>query len=265
MNTATALASLIPWAAYLGATAVAYVWVGYSFSPVGLLSAGPLYLPFVALPSLLLLAVARHRATKIVVLVVMTATAVLAAVLVVTTEDGQAGLAVFLVSYVAIPLFAVIWVGQAVIPRIAKRGPEGQPRVLVDAEPSDRLRALVIDGVIAGAALVVPVTALSDAHYEVAAAVSGVVAATAYLGGSIAWRARTVGQSLLGLSVVDAKSFSRVGPIRAFARSLIVVLEVLGAATIILLPPAVAEIVSTLLTKRSLTDRLLRTTVLASR
>jgi uncharacterized RDD family membrane protein YckC len=137
--------------------------------------------------------------------------------------------------------------------------------VLVAASASDRLRALTIDTVLLSAVLVAPVTVLSDAGHEVAAVASAVLPTAAFLGGCVARRGRTIGQSLLGLSVVDADTLGRVPPIRAFPRSLIIALEVLGTATIILSPPALAELASARLTGRSLTDRLLRTTVLVRR
>lgn len=78
MKRSTALVALIPWAAFS--------------------------LAAVALPSALPLAAARHRWVKLLVLVVMAATAALAGVLVVTTDDAQAGLAVLFVPYGAVPL-----------------------------------------------------------------------------------------------------------------------------------------------------------------
>lgn len=67
-----------------------------------------------ALPSLFPLAAARAGVMRGVVLVLMTAVAAVAGVLVVATDDAQAGLAVLLVSYFAIPLAALLWIGQAV-------------------------------------------------------------------------------------------------------------------------------------------------------
>lgn len=87
------------------------LWVEFRSVSIGVLVAGaPLYLGFVALPSLLPLAAARAGVMRAAVLVLMTGVAVLA----VATDDAQAGLAVFLVPYVAVPLAALLWIGQAV-------------------------------------------------------------------------------------------------------------------------------------------------------
>ena len=104
-----ALASLLPWAAFLVATALADRWVDHtSGSFAGLVASAPWYLGFVAAPAYLPLAAARHRLVRIAVLVVMTATAGTAGVLVVASDDAQAGLAVLVVSYVALPLAGAI-------------------------------------------------------------------------------------------------------------------------------------------------------------
>jgi hypothetical protein len=106
------LASFVPWAAFLGATVLADLWVDdRSTSHGGLAAAAPHYLGFVALPSLLPLAAARRGATWIVVLVVMTAVAVVAGILAVTTDDAQAGLAILWVPFVAVPSACVLWIG----------------------------------------------------------------------------------------------------------------------------------------------------------
>lgn len=73
------LASLIPWAAFLLATAVADVWADHrSTSLGGLAAAAPFYLAFVALPSVLPLAAARAGVMRLIVLVLMTAVAAIA-------------------------------------------------------------------------------------------------------------------------------------------------------------------------------------------
>ncbi len=77
----------------------------------------------------------------------------------------------------------------------------------------------------------------------------------------VALRRRTVGQSVLGLAVVDATTLDRVDLPRAIVGSAIIVTEVAAAATIILSVPAIAELVSVLTSGRSLADRLLRTSV----
>jgi len=256
-----ALASLIPWAAFLLAMAL----VDFrSTSLIGLAAAAPLYLSFVALPSLLALAVVRAGLLRIVVLVLLTAVAATGGVLVVTTDDAQAGLAVLWVPFVAIPVAAVVWIGQAVAARrtTAVSPGAGAP---VTAGLSDRLAALAIDIALVGAVLVIPLTALSHERQEVAAGVVGVGAGTVYMAALVAGRGRTVGQSLLGLAVVDVQTLGRVALNRALPRSLIVVLELAMAPTIILAAAAVAELLSVSACGRSITDRLLRTSVVATR
>lgn len=194
-------------------------------------------------------------------LVVLTAVAALSGFLVATSNDAQAGLAVLLVPYVALPLAAVIWLGEAVAAsrRATLQPADTQATALDNFE--DRLAALVIDTALVGAALVVPLTALSHAKKEVVAVVVGVAVATAYFAGPVAFRRRTVGQSLLGLAVVDAQSHQPLSVGRAVLRSLIIVLEVAALPTIILAAPAIAEALVALTTGRSFTDRVLHTTV----
>ena len=114
---AAARASLIPWAAFLVAAAVADMWVHQELSAIALAAAAPWSLGFVALPAMVPLVVARAGATRAGVLIVMTAVATISAVLVVTTDDAQAGLAVLWVPFLAIPLATVVWIGRAVAAR----------------------------------------------------------------------------------------------------------------------------------------------------
>lgn len=261
----SALASPIPWAAFLGATVVADVWIERtSISYGGLVTSSPFYLGFVALPSLFPLAVARRGTMWLAVLAAMTGVSALAGVLVVTTDDAQAGLAVLWVPFVAVPLAGVIWIGEAVAAR--RRAAAGSR----DAEPgspaglSNRLAALTIDAVVLGVALVGPLTSMSHAKHEVAAAVVGIGTATVYQAGLAAWRGGTIGQSLLGLAVVDAATGGRVTLTRLLARGVIVTLEVAAAFTIVLAPVAIAELAAAGGSGRSLTDRLLRTEIVST-
>ncbi len=261
----SALASLFPWAGFLGAIVVADLSVeDKSTSLGGLIAAAPLCLAFVALPSLLALAVARRRLMWISVVIVMTAVAAAAGILVATTDDAQAGLAVLLVPYVAVPLAGVLWIGEAVA---ARRTAMARPRETESTSPaglSERLAALTIDAIILGAALVAPLTAMSHAKQEVAAAVIGLGVAATYQAVLMAWRGGTLGQSLLGLAVVDAATGGQVALPRLLARGIIVTLEVAAGFTIILAPIAIAEGIAAGANGRSLTDRLLRTEVLAT-
>jgi hypothetical protein len=263
----TAAASLVPWAAFLAAMAITDIWVDYkSMSLVALIAASPVYLGFVALPSLFPLAAAPPGWMRLTVLTVMTAVAVIAGVLVVTSDDAQAGLAVLLVPYVGVPLGAVIWVARTAMNARRTTSPErGEDAVSSPATPSDRLAALAIDITVVAAMLVVPLTAMSHAKQEVAAAVVGIAAGTIYLAGPIAAFGSTFGQSILQLRVVDARTGTRLGLGRALVRSTIVVLEVAAAVTIILAIAGLAELMAATTDGRTLTDRLLRTAVVRSR
>lgn len=136
---------------------------------------------------------------------------------------------------------------------------------MVVATPSDRLAALVVDAVVCGGALAVPLTLLSNGGREVEAVLVGVVAAMLYLAIPLARRGRTFGQSLLGLMVLDHDSGRPVSFVRAAVRSVVVVLEVLGLPSMILAAPAGLEFLSAARTGRSLTDRALRTVVMSQR
>ncbi len=258
------VASLVPWAAFLLAATLARVWAdGTSLSRARLVAVSPVYLAFVALPSLLPLAAARPGLMRLVVLLVMTAVAAIAGVLVATNDDAQAGLAVFLVPYVALPLSVVLWLARAVWSRWRAPPADGAEPSL--ATPSDRLAALVVDVAIMGALLVVPLTAMSHARQEIAAGILGVATGTAYLTAFVVLSGRTLGQRLLRLAVVDAEGEEQLGVPRAAARSLVVVLEVVATATVLLAPIALAELLSVYAIGRSLTDRLLGTSVVSTR
>jgi hypothetical protein len=100
----SALASLIPCAGFIAAVEVAVLSVeNKSTSLGGHIASAPLYLAFVALPSLLPIAVARRGLMWISVVIVMSAVAVAAGIAVATTDDAQAGLAVLWVPFVAEP------------------------------------------------------------------------------------------------------------------------------------------------------------------
>jgi hypothetical protein len=189
-----AAASLVPRAAFLAAIAITDIWVDYkSISLVALIAASPVYLGFVALPSLFPLAAAPPGWMRLTVLTVMTAVAVIAGVLVVTSDDAQAGLAVLLVPYLGVPLGALVWVARTAMNARRTTSPErGEDAVSSLARPSDRLAALAIDITVVAAMLVVPLTAISHAKQEVAAAVVGIAAGTIYLGGPIAAFGRAV-------------------------------------------------------------------------
>jgi len=107
--------ALVPWAPFV---LVLLVDGWASDGPVtllGLVPASILYLAFVALPCLFPLTVASWRWLRYTVAVVMTAVAVSAAVAMVSSDDAQAGLFVFIVASVALPLGGVIWVAREVV------------------------------------------------------------------------------------------------------------------------------------------------------
>jgi hypothetical protein len=249
-----AAGSLVPWAALLAAVTL----VDGPPAEPGVVAAP--YLVFVALPSFLAALAGRSAAVQVLVLVVLTAVAAWAGVEMATTEDAQAGLAVLLVPFVALPLGVAVAVGSEVA--AVRRAGHGSAR---RAAVSERLAALAVDVILTGAVLWVPAVALSGAGHEVAAAVLTVVFATTYVGGSVAVAGRTAGQRLLDLTVVHVATGGRVPPGRAVLRSFVVVVEVVAAPSITFGVPALAELTAVATTGRSLTDRLVGTAVVTAR
>jgi uncharacterized RDD family membrane protein YckC len=195
----------------------------------------------------------------------MTAIGVMIGASIGASDDAWQALIVLLVPFVAIPFALVIWIGQAIVAHRHAVAP--RPDIpLAPAGVSDRLAALVIDAVIVGVGVGVPVQSMSNAHEEIAAVILGVVCATAYFAVLVAEFGRTVGQRLVGLAVVDASTREPISYPRAIVRSLVIVLEVIAAPTLFLAPPAVAELIAMQSTGgRSLTDRLLGTAVVTAR
>lgn len=133
----------------------------------------------------------------------------------------------------------------------------------IAASAGDRLGALFIDVVVAGSVLYAPVTALSNAGAEVAAGVVGVAGAMLYLAVPTARWGHSLGQLLLGIRVLDASTRTPPPLPRAMVRSLVVAVEVIAAPTVIMAVPAIAELVALSNNGTTLTDRLLRTTVVS--
>jgi hypothetical protein len=107
-----AVASLVPWAAfllplYVGGLVRGTEWELEPQFTVVL----PGYLLLISLPSLLPLTVAPPGRLRLAVLVLLTGVALYASWFVMTSESSTAGLAVFLVPQVAIPLALVLAVG----------------------------------------------------------------------------------------------------------------------------------------------------------
>jgi hypothetical protein len=93
----------------------------------------------------------------------------------------------------------------------------------------------------------------------------GVGFGTVYLAVPLAWKGRTFGQSLVGVFVLDARTGRPVSAVRGLLRSLVVVLEIAAAPTLILAIPALAEWVSLAGSGRTLTDRLFGTVAVSER
>ena len=107
--------SLIPWAAFVLVLLVDGWVTDGPLSLFGVVPASVLYLAFVALPSLFPLTVTPAGWLRHAVVLGMTAVAVFAAVAMISSEDAQAGLIVFVVTYVAVPLGGAIWVTREVV------------------------------------------------------------------------------------------------------------------------------------------------------
>ena len=161
--------------------------------------------------------------------------------------------------------------GLAVVVAAVAERIEGPHRVIAAghrrrfASAGDRMAALAIDIGLVAAVLAVPLTALNNRHLGVVAVVVGIGLTTVYLGVAIAWKGRTLGQTLVGVFTVDFRSGRRVGATRAVIRSLVVVLEVAGVPTLILALPAGAELLALSASGRTITDRLLGTSVVSHR
>jgi hypothetical protein len=191
----------------------------------------------------------------------MTAAAAAAAVTMATSDDAQAGLAVFIVGYVALPLAALVWVGETLF-KVWRRTELG---VTTLATTEERIVALLIDTLLIGAALVIPLTAMSHAGHEVMAAVIGVSIGTAWLAVPVVLFGGSIGQLALRLRVVDAVKGGPLSLVKAMTRSAIVALEVAVAPTFVLAGAGLCEVIACASNGRSLTDRLLRTYLIANR
>ena len=140
------------------------------------------------------------------------------------------------------------------------RGPARMARATL----GDRLAALAIDVALVVAVLVVPLTRLSHASQELLAFVLGVAASTLYLAIPLALRGQTVGQRLTGVFVCDAETGQPASWPRSLVRGVIVTMEVLLTPSILFGLPALADFLAAASSSgRSITDRVLRTTVLS--
>ena len=91
----------------------------------------------------------------------------------------------------------------------------------------------------------------------------GVAGATLYLAVPTARWGHSLGQLLLGIRVLDTSTRTPPQLPRAMMRSLVVAVEVIAAPTVIMAVPAIAELVALSSNGTTLTDRLLRTTVVS--
>jgi uncharacterized RDD family membrane protein YckC len=226
--------------------------------------AAAFFIGFVGIPGAISVGVARFRFTRIACFVVMTGVGFWAGWSMGSSDDAQAGLAALLVPFVGIPLAGAVLVGEGVAVRRAGV-PDPDPIDMREerAALQERLGALLVDLVLATAVLVVPLTMLSHRGQEVMAAVLGFAAGIGYLAGSWAVRGATVGQALLRLRVVG-KHGTNLGPVRAAVRAVLLIVEVLGTATLLLIPLTGVEIaLAAASSGRTLVDRLTGTAVLA--
>jgi hypothetical protein len=144
------VASLLPWGAFLATAAAGEEWAGDAtanwLDDVG--DAAVFCLAVVALPASVALAVVDRR-VRLAVLVVLTAVAVGAGYVVVTSDDDHAGMAVLLIPAVAVGLVLLSGVGRIVV-AVARRARGGAPGAAgpapggglleqVPAPPDDRL------------------------------------------------------------------------------------------------------------------------------
>ena len=137
------------------------------------------------------------------------------------------------------------------------------PRALTTAGLPERLAALFVDVAVSGAVLIAPLTMLSHAGMEVVAGLVGVIAGTVYLSGLLGPQGRTVGQAVLGLTVVDRATMAPLAPGRALLRGLVLVIEVVATPTLLVVVPVV-ELLLVHVTGRSLADRVLGTAVVTT-
>ena len=107
--------SLVPWAAFVVSTPAAVPFVAHRSLDWERVPGSALgYLPLVALPCALPIAVARPGWMRAVSVVLLTGVSAVAGVLIVAIDDAQAGFAVFYVPYVALALTVLVGIARAV-------------------------------------------------------------------------------------------------------------------------------------------------------
>lgn len=111
-----ALASLVPWAAFMAASVATAPFVEYrSVDLGGMLRFSPFYVWIIAVFSFFPVVAGRTRPTQIVATATMTAVAAWAGVVAVAQDDAQAGMAVLVIPPAALALATVIVTLQAVV------------------------------------------------------------------------------------------------------------------------------------------------------
>jgi hypothetical protein len=96
----SALCSLVPCVGLLAAIAL---------TGGGVADVDPLYLVFVAVPSMVAIVAGRAAFTRLVLTLVMTGVAVFAGVQITSVDDGQAGFAAISLPMVGFPLAGAVW------------------------------------------------------------------------------------------------------------------------------------------------------------
>jgi uncharacterized RDD family membrane protein YckC len=219
------------------------------------LEAGIAFLGFFGLPGASSQAVARFQETRVACLMIMVEVAVWAG-WTAGASDGSAALVVVWVPFVGVSLAGVVLIVESVVVRwtaIRNAAPPADRAGLLD-----RLGAVLLDIVVVTAALFVPLTLLSGSGHEIAATVTTGIA---YFAGSWMTIGATPGQALVRIRVHNIRG-RRPSPLQAIGRAALVVLELLGAATMWLLPLIVVELaLAGSGDGRTLVDRLTRTSV----
>lgn len=226
--------------------------------------AAVVYLGFVGLPGAISVGVARFQLSRIACFVIMTVVGFWAGWSMGASEDAQAGFAALWVPFIGVPLAGLVLIGEGVAVR---RAGVFDPYPIDTREGRaalpDRVGALLLDLALAAAILAVPLTMLRHRGQEVIAAVIGLAAGIGYLGGCWMLKGATVGQALLRLRVVGREG-ANPDPVQAIARAGLLIVVLLGTATLLLIPLTGIEIaLAASAGGRTIVDRVTRTTVLA--
>ncbi len=125
----------------------------------------------------------------------------------------------------------------------------------------DRLSGMAVDAVVVGLIVYWPLTSLSRSGDEAAAVLVGVLFAVSYEAVAISRFGGTLGHRLLGLKVIESSTTTVPSLARAFSRGLVVVIELLLAATVLFSVVLAIDAILVLSSGRSIGDRLTRTSV----